>query len=183
VDLLIGQPVDPAKVARAVDRIDSVYQARGFFLATIKPRARTRRTGACGCSSASTRAGGSPSPGCAVNGNTRLSDKAVVAGMQTRPEGFLWFRRGKFDEEKLAGDVAERLPALYAKNGFIDFQVLRDTVIIDRARGKALVELPVREGRSTSSAHSRRATAGDSRTPTSAASTPSPGRARRSRSA
>jgi len=36
VDLLIGKPVDPAQVARDVTRIDSLYQAEGYFLAKVR---------------------------------------------------------------------------------------------------------------------------------------------------
>jgi len=146
VDLLVGQPVDPAKVARAVDRIDSVYQARGFYLARIKPDSTITAGGKLRLVFRVDQGRRLAVSGVRVNGNERLADKAVVAAMKTRPEGFLWFRKGNFDEEKLAGDVAERLPALYASRGMIDFQVLRDTVVIDRANGKALVELTVREG-------------------------------------
>ena len=35
VELLIGRPVDPAQVAKAMTRIDSLYQANGFFLARV----------------------------------------------------------------------------------------------------------------------------------------------------
>lgn len=146
VDLLVGQPVDPSKVARAVDRIDSVYQARGFYLARIRPESTYTADGRLRLVFRVDQGSRLAVSGVRVNGNTKLSDKAVVSAMKTKPEGFLWWRKGKFDEEALAGDVAERLPALYAKNGFIDFQVLRDTVVIDRARGKALVDLTVREG-------------------------------------
>lgn len=146
VDLLVGQPVDPSKVARAVDRIDSVYQARGFYLARIKPESTYTVDGRLRLVFRVDQGSRLAVSGVRVNGNTKLSDKAVVSAMKTKPEGFLWWRKGKFDEESLAGDVAERLPALYAKNGFIDFQVLRDTVVIDRAHGKALVDLTVREG-------------------------------------
>jgi len=37
VDLLVGRPLDPAQVARAVQRIDSLYQAEGYYLARVKP--------------------------------------------------------------------------------------------------------------------------------------------------
>ena len=37
VDLLVGRPVDPAQVARAVQRIDSLYQASGYYLARVTP--------------------------------------------------------------------------------------------------------------------------------------------------
>lgn len=146
VDLLVGQPVDPAKVARAVDRIDSVYQARGFYLARVKPDSTLTSDGRLRIVFRVDQGRRLAVSAVRVNGNSVLSDKDVVAAMKTRPEGFLWFRKGNFDEEKLAGDVAERLPALYASRGMIDFQVLRDTVIIDRARGKALVDVTVREG-------------------------------------
>ncbi|MBI3791984.1 MAG: hypothetical protein HY275_14060, partial [Gemmatimonadetes bacterium] len=36
VELLIGRPVDPALVARAIARMDSVYQNEGYFLARIR---------------------------------------------------------------------------------------------------------------------------------------------------
>ena len=146
IDLLVGQPVDPSKVARAVDRIDSVYQARGFYLARIRPESTFTADGRLKLLFRVDQGSRLAVSGVRVNGNTRLADKAVVSAMKTKPEGFLWFRKGKFAEETLAGDVAERLPALYAKNGFIDFQVLRDTVLIDRERGKAFVDLTVREG-------------------------------------
>src|SRR5690606_12971867 len=37
VDLVIGQPLDPARVARAVAKIDSIYEDRGYVLATVRP--------------------------------------------------------------------------------------------------------------------------------------------------
>jgi outer membrane protein insertion porin family len=146
IDLLVGQPVDPAKVARAVERIDSVYQARGFYLARIKADSSYGADGRLRLVFRVDQGSRLAVSGVRVSGNTRIPDKQVVAAMKTRPEGLLWWRKGKFDEETLAGDLAERLPALYASRGFIDFQVLRDTVVIDRERGKALVELTVREG-------------------------------------
>ena len=66
--------------------------------------------------------------------------------MKTKPEGFLWFRKGEFDDDKYAGDLAERIPQLYAKRGFIDFQIVKDTLIVDRERGKALIDITVSEG-------------------------------------
>src|SRR3712207_2424268 len=36
VELLVARPVDPAQVARAVTRIDSLYEAKGYYLARVK---------------------------------------------------------------------------------------------------------------------------------------------------
>jgi outer membrane protein insertion porin family len=146
VDLLVGRPVDPAQVALAITRIDSLYQANGFYLAQIKPETTVvgdrvkllfrvdegRRLAISGVN---------------VIGNSLVPSKSIVKAMKTRPESFLWWKKGTFDEDKYAGDLGERIPTLFAKQGFVDFQFLKDTLLIDRARGKGLIELTVNEGR------------------------------------
>ena len=67
--------------------------------------------------------------------------------MKTKPEGFFWWKPGHLDDETSAADLAERLPQMYARRGFIDFQVARDTLLIDRDRGKAWIDLGVVEGK------------------------------------
>jgi len=146
VDLLIGRPVDPAQVAVAVSRIDSVYQANGFYLAQVRPETtfvgdrikllfrvdEGRRLAIAGVR---------------VRGAQQVSERDVAKAMKIRPEGFFWWRKGAFDEDKYAGDLGERIPTLFAKQGFVDFQFLKDTLLIDRAIGKGLIELTVQEGR------------------------------------
>src|SRR6266496_3896642 len=66
--------------------------------------------------------------------------------MKTRPEGFWWFRSGEFDDEKLREDLQERLPKLYGDQGFVDFQVLGDTLLVDDSTGKATLVVRVSEG-------------------------------------
>ena len=60
--------------------------------------------------------------------------------------GFWWFRSGSFDQEQYDADLAQALPALYESRGFLDFQVLSDTLIVDPSTGKARVEIQVEEG-------------------------------------
>ena len=145
VDLLVGRPLDPAQVVRAVTRIDSLYQASGYYLARVKPET-TLVDGKVNLTFRIDEGRRLAVSGVRINGNRVLSDRQIVGAMQTKPEGFLWFRKGEFDEDKYAGDVAERIPALFASQGFIDFQVLKDTLIVDRERGKALVDITVAEG-------------------------------------
>ena len=147
VDLLVGQALDPAKVARAVQRIDSVYQSKGFYLARIRPESTFTNDGGVRLLFRVDEGRHLAISGVRVNGNQALSDKAIVGAMKTSPEGFFWWKKGGFDEEAYQGDLSERLPALYASRGYIDFQLLKDTVVVDRERGKAFVELTVREGR------------------------------------
>ncbi len=146
LDLPIGSPVDPSKVAGLTARLDSSYQARGFYLARVRPESTVTADNRLKIVFHIDEGRRLAISGVRVHGNKKLTTDQVVGAMQTKPEGFWWWRKGAFDEDKFSGDVAERLPATYANNGLLDFQVLKDTLIIDRERGKAVVDLTVREG-------------------------------------
>lgn len=145
VELLVGRPVDPAALANSMRRIDSLYQANGFYLARIAPETTMvgdrmqltlrvdegRRLAIAGID---------------VRGNTLVKDREVVGAMKTKPEGFFFFRRGEFNEDTYATDLGEKIPKLFADRGHVDFQITNDTLKIDREKGKALLELEVQEG-------------------------------------
>lgn len=146
VDLLVGRPIEPAAVSRIVQRIDSLYEADGYYLARVT--ADTSMTGDRAKLTFRIDEGRRLAvSGIEVVGNEQLQAKRVVSAMETRPEGFWWFRRGEFDEDAFATDLGARIPDLYANEGFIDFQILSDTLIINRERGKALARITVDEGR------------------------------------
>ena len=79
-------------------------------------------------------------------GNEQVPREALVDVMSVKPEGFFWFRSGSYDQAQYAVDVQERLPALYRSRGFLDFEVVSDTLIIDPNTGKARIEVTVDEG-------------------------------------
>jgi len=145
VDLLIGRPLDPAQVARAVQRIDSLYQAAGYYLARVTPET-TFVEGKVSLIFRVDEGHRLAVSGVDIQGNQGVSDKSVVGAMSTRPEGFFWWKKGEFDEDKFASDITEKIPQLYAKHGFIDAQITQDTMIVDRERGKALLDITVNEG-------------------------------------
>jgi outer membrane protein insertion porin family len=145
VDLLVGRPLDPAQVALAVKRIDSLYQAGGYYLARVKPET-TLVNGQVNLMFRIDEGRRLAVSGVRIEGNQAVRDKAVVSAMQTKPEGFFWWKRGELDNDKLAGDVGERIPGLFGSKGYIDAQVLKDTIEVDPARGKALVDISVSEG-------------------------------------
>src|SRR5204862_34675 len=64
----------------------------------------------------------------------------------TRPEGFWWFRSGECADEKLREDLQERLPKFYGDRGYVDFQVLDDTLVVNDTTGKATLVVRVSEG-------------------------------------
>jgi outer membrane protein insertion porin family len=79
-------------------------------------------------------------------GNQAFTDEELTGAMKTKPEGFWWFRSGKFDREAFETDLRESLPGFYADRGYIDFQVLGDTLMVDPATGAARLVVDVSEG-------------------------------------
>ncbi len=147
VDLSYNKPLDPAAVAKAVQRIDSLYEKNGYYLAKVRVDS-TPMGGGGGVKLTFHIDEGRrlAVSGISLHGNKSLRSGSIVGAMKTKPEGFFWWRKGEFDDDKYAGDLSERIPALYARRGFIDFRVARDTLMIDRDRGKALVDIGVVEG-------------------------------------
>ncbi len=79
-------------------------------------------------------------------GNEHFSDDELRAAMNTRQEGFLWFRTGGYNDIDFELDLLESLPRRYQREGYLDFQVLGDTLIVDPATGKARIDISVDEG-------------------------------------
>jgi outer membrane protein insertion porin family len=79
-------------------------------------------------------------------GNQAFSSGDLRGVMRTRPEGFLWFRTGRFDRATFQEDLLQRLPRFYGQNGFIDFAVVSDTLVVDPVSGKARLIVHVDEG-------------------------------------
>jgi outer membrane protein insertion porin family len=145
LQLEFGKPLDPAAVTRGIQRVDSLYEKNGYYLARVQ--AETTLVDHTARLTFKVDEGNRLAvSGIRVEGNRALKDGDVARAMQIKPEGFWWWRKGEFDDEKYAADLAERIPSLYARRGFIDFRITKDTLLIDRDRGKALVDLSVEEG-------------------------------------
>src|SRR5918999_2043071 len=135
IELLVARPVDPSQVARAVARIDSLYESKGYYLARVK--VDTTLSGGNAKLTFNVDEGHRLAiSGVRVAGAKSVSPRSVVRAMKTKPEGFLWWRKGEFDEDEYQGDLTERIPQLYANRGFIDARVERDTLVIDGNGGE-----------------------------------------------
>jgi outer membrane protein insertion porin family len=146
VELLLRRPVDPALVRKAITRIDSLYKAAGYYLARIVPETTVVDSSSIGLVFRVTEGRRMAIAQLQVQGLRGVSADDVAGAMKVRPEGWWWFQKGEFDEEKYAADLGERIPALFAERGYIDFQLQRDTLIVDPQRAKASIVLGVNEG-------------------------------------
>lgn len=79
-------------------------------------------------------------------GNWYFTDEELRGAMNTRPEAFFWFRDGNYDDIDFQLDLQETLPDHYAQAGYLDFEVVNDTLIVDPSTGKARIEVHVSEG-------------------------------------
>jgi outer membrane protein insertion porin family len=79
-------------------------------------------------------------------GNEQLSDGELIGAMKVKPEGFLWWRTGEFREEEYKEDLEVNLIELYGSMGYLDIQVLDDTMIVDPSTGKTRLVVRVEEG-------------------------------------
>lgn len=147
VDLLIGRPIDPSQVARAVQRVDSIYQGNGFTLARITPETTLVADNHASLVFRIDEGRRLAISGIRVHGNEAVDAKTIAKAMQTKPEGFFWWHRGEFDQDKYARDIGDSVPAMFMNRGYVDFQLLKDTILVNRARGKGLIDLTVSEGK------------------------------------
>ena len=145
IELLSGKPIDPSLVARAVERIDSIYEAKGYYLASVQPES-TVSNGFTNITFKVNEGRRLAVSGVEIEGGRKLKPSEVVGAMKTKPEGFWFWHKGEFDQDKFQTDVNDRIPKLYQENGFIDFQVQKDTLLVDKQNGKALVQVQVKEG-------------------------------------
>jgi outer membrane protein insertion porin family len=142
-----GRPLDPATVARSRAAIDSLYRTEGYYLAQVRslivPEGDSSRVRLIFAVEEGRRVAIAR---VEVEGNTRYPDDQVVGHLASRPEGFWWFRSGEYDDDQLAEDLQVRLPKAYGEDGFVDFQILDDTVVVNEATGKATLVIRVSEG-------------------------------------
>lgn len=145
-ELPLTKPLDPATVAKAIARIDSTYAKNGYYLARVKAESTMVGDDAIRVVFKIEEGRRLAVSGIRISGNKSLKAEAIAGAMKTQPEGFFWWKKGEFNDDNYAGDLSERIPELYARRGFIDFRVGHDSLIVDRERGKALIDLSVVEG-------------------------------------
>lgn len=143
--LALNAPLDPQRVASARRLVRDMLASRGIQLVSID----TTLTPVDGGYRLTfdVREGNRLSIAeVAFVGNQAFSDDALRGAMRTKPEGFWWFRSGRFDREAFAEDLRENLPAFYGRHGYIDFVVVGDTLEVDPESGKARLVVRVSEG-------------------------------------
>ncbi len=145
-DIPTGRPLDPASLARARTRIDSMYEAAGYYLADVKTNVVPLDTGRVAVVIEVNENRRIAISQVVINGNHAFTDEQIVGKMKTRPEGFFWFQSGEYADTRVREDLDKHIPEFYGSQGYIDFRILRDTLVVDQRNGKARLQIDVDEG-------------------------------------
>jgi outer membrane protein insertion porin family len=146
ISLPEARPLDRAALERSRHAIDSVYRKRGYYAVQVKVTELPQPNNQVRVIFDVNEGPRVVVSQVDIDGNTGFKDKDIVKGMATRPEGFWWFRKGEYSEERLEEDLRTNIPTWYADHGHVDLRVLNDTLIADSVPGKAIVRIGVDEG-------------------------------------
>jgi outer membrane protein insertion porin family len=146
--LSTGQPYSPAKVTQAKEFIRSELAKEGIPFASIEERREPieDKPGEIHLFLDVEEGNRITIADLTVAGNEYLTETEIAAAMGTKPEGFWWFRNGKYEDSQYEDDLATSIPLLYRSRGFLDFEVLSDSLVVDPETGKTRIELVVNEG-------------------------------------
>lgn len=147
VTLVPGRALDRAVLARSAYGIDSMYRAEGYYSARLDTVITPTDDGGVTVLFKVNEGNRVVISQVQIEGNEQFSDADVVGAIGSKPEGFWWFRSGKYDENIIDADIRQRLPNWYGDRGYVDFQVTGDSLIPDLENGKAILQLRIEEGR------------------------------------
>lgn len=148
VGLIAGAAIDPSKIARTRVLVRSMLADAGFPQAEVDT-ALVRDPGGLDQYDLVFEVDEGPRLALArveFAGNQALTDEQLRGAMATSEEGFFWFRPGQLHQEEYRRDLAQRIPAFYGSHGYIDAEVLEDTVVVDTSTGKGRIQIRVQEG-------------------------------------
>src|SRR5690606_16385289 len=133
VGLRAGQPFNPARAARAESMARQLLAEKGFRVRSIERRLEPLTAGSDEMRLIFDIEEGQRVAIAEIEfvGNEAFSDSRLRDEMNTREEGFLWFRSGTFDDDQLREDMRGSLPEFYAANGYIDAAVVGDSLDVD----------------------------------------------------
>ncbi|HST59275.1 MAG TPA: outer membrane protein assembly factor BamA [Longimicrobium sp.] len=139
-------PLDPQRVAAAQKLTRDLLAARGIQLLGIDTSLAPVENGAVRLTFNVREGNRLTVADIDFTGNTAFSEEQLEGALSLKEEGFWWFRGGRYDREAFEEDLRANLPQFYGSHGYIDFAVVRDTLVVDPETGKARLVVEVSEG-------------------------------------
>ncbi len=147
VGLAANEPLSPARVHEAQLQIRSELSKKGYVRAQIDTSlVPTDRPGEYRFIFNVNEGRRLVVAGVEFEGVEQVREAELIGSMQVKPEGFWWWQAGEFRENEYREDLEYGLLEFYGSRGFLDFQVLGDTMIVDPESGKTKLVIRVSEG-------------------------------------
>jgi outer membrane protein insertion porin family len=129
VGLRAGRPYSPAQAARAEAMTRQMLADKGYRVRSIEHRLEPLAAADGEVSLIFDVEEGQRVAIANIEfvGNEAYSANRLREEMNTKREGFWWFRPGTFDDDQLRDDMRGSIPAFYASNGYIDAVVTGDS--------------------------------------------------------
>lgn len=139
-------PLDPQRVAAARTLTRNLLAKKGIQLLSIDTTLTPAENGAVRLTFNVREGNRLTVADIDFTGNQAFSEEQLEDAISLKEEGFWWFRGGRYDREAFDEDLRTNLPAFYGSHGYIDFAVVRDTLVVDPQSGKARLLVEVSEG-------------------------------------
>jgi len=147
VSLKAGAVLDLAAVQRDVKKIQEKYVEKGYFLAEVASRVDPQPDNQVDVAYVVNERAKVQVKEVRFIGNAHVSEDELLAGMQTRPGGYLAFlsSAGTYKEEALQHDV-QAIQAIYLDHGYVTVKVGRPAVALSPDRRFIFITIAVEEG-------------------------------------
>jgi outer membrane protein insertion porin family len=146
LSLRAGQRIPRHVLPQVEIDVEALYQRKGFYLADASVHL-TRPDADSTAVEVRIREGAKVAVGSIrFEGNEGVSDGDLRDALETDTKGFWPWQDGEFLEDRWREDLGVRLVEEYQKEGFLDMRVVRDSMAVDRTRGRLHLVVWVEEG-------------------------------------
>jgi len=147
--LRVGGLFSPSKIQESINKIIDLYRKEGYYNTQITPVVEEAKVPGRTEITLEIKEGNKIRiRKIEFEGNNFFDDGKLRGVLSTKEKSYLKFwRRGGYDEEKFQKDLTEKLPEFYAKNGFVNFQVLNHNIEFKENSRDVTIRIGVDEGR------------------------------------
>lgn len=144
ISVFEGQMISPYQVKVEVENIKSLYEEKGYLLARVESEVLgTEKEGEVVLKLQIDEGRKVKIKKIEIAGNEVFDDGKIKGEMKNKQDSF--FRSGNFDSEEYDKDK-ERMVQFYKKEGYLDAEVVSDSIWYDPERKKMYIKIQVYEG-------------------------------------
>jgi outer membrane protein insertion porin family len=144
LNIALGKVISPREVKTGVDNIRSMYTEKGYLAAQVESEVlQSDKEGEVVLKFKIREGGKVRIKKIFIKGSQVFKDSKIKKQMKNKEHSF--WRGGGFDPEKFEEDK-EKIIEFYKKNGFLDAQIVSDSIWYDSTQRNMFIQLVLTEG-------------------------------------